>query len=86
MARLSVKDQGIGIAKTDIARIFRRFERAVSSDHYGGLGLGLFVVRQVVEAHGGDVRVESSPGAGSEFIVELPMMVLADEPRTESAP
>jgi signal transduction histidine kinase len=71
-ARLSVRDSGIGVASYDIARIFERFERAVSHEYYGGLGLGLHVARQVVHAHGGRIRVESAPGQGATFIVELP--------------
>ncbi|MCE9671887.1 ATP-binding protein [Myxococcus stipitatus] len=72
-ARLCVKDQGIGIAPEDQARIFQRFERAVSARHYGGFGLGLWIVRQIVEALRGDIRVESQPGVGSTFIVRLPL-------------
>lgn len=72
IARLIVRDQGIGIAPEDQARIFGRFERAVSQRHYGGFGLGLWMVRRVVEALGGGIRVESRPNAGSSFIVELP--------------
>jgi signal transduction histidine kinase len=70
-ARLTVRDHGIGIAPADLDRIFERFERAVSVD-YGGLGLGLFISRQIVLSHGGTIRVESQLGAGSTFIVELP--------------
>ena len=47
------------------ARIFERFERAVSAKHYGGLGLGLYIVRRIVDAHGGSIAVESAPGAGA---------------------
>ncbi|QSQ12098.1 sensor histidine kinase [Myxococcus landrumensis] len=72
-ACLSVKDQGIGIAPEDQARIFHRFERAVSQRHYSGFGLGLWIVRQIVEALDGDIRVESQPNAGSTFIVRLPL-------------
>ena len=71
-ARLVVRDRGIGIDPADQERIFRRFERAASSRTYAGLGLGLYVVRQIVEAHGGAVRVASAPGAGTAFTVELP--------------
>jgi GAF domain-containing protein len=67
-----VRDRGIGIAAEDQARIFGRFERAVSSRHFGGLGLGLWIVRQIVEAHGGTIAVVSAPGEGAEFRVELP--------------
>ena len=76
-ARLVVADQGIGIALDEQARIFERFERAVPMERYGGVGIGLWVVRHVVEAHGGTIRVESRPGAGSTFSVELPLDVPA---------
>jgi PAS domain S-box-containing protein len=72
-ARVSVADHGIGIAPEDVARIFGKFERAVSARHYGGLGLGLFIARQIVEAHSGSIHVESTPGKGSTFTVELPL-------------
>jgi PAS domain S-box-containing protein len=71
-ARVVVRDHGIGIAPEARERIFRRFERAASSRNYGGLGLGLYVVAQVVAAHGGRVDVASSPGEGCTFTVELP--------------
>ncbi|MBN8228127.1 PAS domain S-box protein [Corallococcus macrosporus] len=70
-ARLVVEDHGMGIPLEAQARIFERFERAASRN-YGGLGLGLFITRQLVEAHGGSIRVESEPGQGATFIVELP--------------
>lgn len=72
LARLTVRDHGIGIAPDDKGRIFDRFERAVSERHYGGLGLGLWIARQIVQAHGGRIAVESTPGEGSAFTVELP--------------
>ncbi|RKH24756.1 PAS domain S-box protein [Corallococcus praedator] len=71
-ARLEVRDQGIGIPVERHVRIFRAFERAVSSRHYGGLGLGLHIVNQLVERLGGSVRVESETGRGATFTVELP--------------
>ena len=71
-ATLVVRDRGIGIPLEAQARIFDRFERAVSASNYGGLGLGLWIARQVVEAHGGVIRVESEPGLGATFTVELP--------------
>jgi PAS domain S-box-containing protein len=71
-ARVVVRDRGIGISPEDQQRIFERFERAVSVRHYGGLGLGLWITRQIVEAHDGTIAFESSPGAGTTFIVELP--------------
>ncbi|WP_434428261.1 sensor histidine kinase [Nannocystis pusilla] len=72
---LSVRDHGIGISADDQARIFQRFERAVSERHYGGLGLGLWVARHVSEAMGGHITVTSAPGAGSVFVVKLPRLV-----------
>jgi PAS domain S-box-containing protein len=73
--RLVVRDEGIGIETSAQARIFGRFERAVSERHYGGFGLGLWIVRELVEAHGGNVHFESEPGRGSTFVVELPPQV-----------
>ncbi|MBN1204851.1 MAG: DUF4118 domain-containing protein [Myxococcaceae bacterium] len=71
-ARLHVRDEGIGIAPEHLARIFDRFERAVSDRHYGGLGLGLYITRTLVEAMGGSIHVESTPGQGATFTVVLP--------------
>jgi signal transduction histidine kinase len=70
---LQVIDEGIGISEEDQARIFERFERAVSVRHYGGFGLGLWIVRQIVEAHGGTITIRSRVGEGSTFEVELPL-------------
>jgi signal transduction histidine kinase len=69
--RLVVRDHGIGIAPEDQRRIFERFERAASRN-FGGLGLGLYIARQIVEAHGGSIHVSSELGVGSSFTVELP--------------
>ncbi|MGZ3421515.1 MAG: ATP-binding protein [Polyangiales bacterium] len=80
-ARLVVQDRGIGIEPDQTGRLFQRFERAVSSRHYGGLGLGLYIVRQIVEMHGGAVDVVSEPNTGSTFTVTLPRITPA--PTTE---
>jgi signal transduction histidine kinase len=72
-ARLEVRDHGIGIPAKDRERLFNRFERAVPASNYGGLGLGLYITRQIVTAHGGTISCESEPGAGSTFVVELPL-------------
>jgi signal transduction histidine kinase/DNA-binding NarL/FixJ family response regulator len=69
---IHVSDHGRGIPKTALTRIFGRFERAVPSQHYGGLGLGLYISQRIVEAHGGVIRVASELGAGAVFTVELP--------------
>jgi signal transduction histidine kinase len=71
-AVLIVRDHGIGISLQDQARIFERFERAVSHDHFGGFGLGLWIVKQIVTAMNGTIEVKSEPGAGAEFTVMLP--------------
>ncbi len=72
---LSVQDHGMGIAEADHSRVFGRFERAVSGNHFGGLGLGLYIVTQIVEAHGGQITLVSQPGAGSTFTVHLARFV-----------
>ncbi|MFY0578641.1 sensor histidine kinase [Cystobacter fuscus] len=78
LARVTVTDHGIGIDPRDRSRIFERFERAVSSRHYGGFGLGLWIARQVVEAHRGDITVTPTPGGGSTFTLELPLEATAE--------
>lgn len=72
-ARLAIRDQGIGIDPGARERIFQPFERNVSSRNYGGLGLGLHIVKTIVGALGGAVGVESEPGAGATFTVDLPL-------------
>ena len=71
--RLAVTDEGIGLAPESLERIFERFERAVSERHYGGLGLGLYITRKIVEAMGGTVKAQGAPGRGATFTVELPV-------------
>ena len=73
IARFSIRDNGIGIAPEEQTRIFGCFERAVSTRAYGGLGLGLYIAQQILDAHGGRIRVESVPNHGALFIVDLPL-------------
>jgi len=75
-AVIEVSDHGPGVAEADLVRIFQRFERASSIRHYGGLGLGLYVSREIVEAHGGSITAGNRPGGGAMFAVRLP----ADRP------
>jgi signal transduction histidine kinase/integral membrane sensor domain MASE1 len=86
--RLSVRDHGIGIPPEALEHIFERFKRAVSSRRYGGLGLGLFLTRQIAESHGGTIHVESPPGEGSTFVLRLPVGArpVLEEEATHSAP
>jgi signal transduction histidine kinase len=71
-AMLEVQDAGAGIAPEDQARIFERFERASTGHKRASLGLGLYIVRSLVEAHGGSVHLHSQPGQGSTFTVMIP--------------
>jgi signal transduction histidine kinase/integral membrane sensor domain MASE1 len=72
-AVLRVEDHGIGIDEEHQKKIFQRFERAVAARDFGGLGLGLWIAGQIVEASGGKIEVTSVPGRGSTFTVRLPM-------------
>ena len=71
-AIIFVRDRGIGISAEQLASLFQRYQRGVSAQNFGGLGLGLYIVRVIVEAHGGTVRAESRLGEGATFVVELP--------------
>jgi PAS domain S-box-containing protein len=72
-AVIEVRDCGRGIDLKDHDRIFHRFERAITGTNISGLGLGLYIVHSIVKEHGGDIRVESAPGKGARFLVELPL-------------
>jgi sigma-54 dependent transcriptional regulator, acetoin dehydrogenase operon transcriptional activator AcoR len=72
-ARVAVRDEGRGVPEQDRERIFGPFERAVGDGAHAGFGLGLHLVRRIAEAHGGGAWVESTPGRGSVFVVELPL-------------
>lgn len=87
---LSVTDHGMGISEEDTARLFEPFRRVgLSKEMIPGVGLGLFVVRRIVEAHGGRIEVQSSPGKGSTFRVFLPAsrpLALPTESHPDGAP
>ncbi|HET6346299.1 MAG TPA: HAMP domain-containing sensor histidine kinase, partial [Myxococcota bacterium] len=72
-ARVEVIDHGIGIREAEQEHIFEIFERAVSDSNYGGLGLGLWMSREIVAAHGGHISLQSREGEGSTFCVHLPL-------------
>jgi signal transduction histidine kinase len=72
-AFVSVRDQGMGIAPADQERIFEQFERTESAAQVAGLGLGLYIARQIAQAHQGRLEVRSQPGEGAEFILSLPL-------------
>jgi len=75
---LAVRDQGIGLASEDRQRVLGRFERAVSSSHYGGLGLGLYITHEIVQAHGGGIDIQSEPGRGATFTITLPRTTIRE--------
>ncbi|MCP3136834.1 ATP-binding protein [Pyxidicoccus xibeiensis] len=84
-----VKDEGIGIPPESLGKLFRPFARASNAQarHYGGLGLGLFICREIVERHGGTIWAESpGPQRGSAFYVRLPRHVAQPAPSPEPAP
>jgi signal transduction histidine kinase len=83
-AVLQVRDSGIGISAELKARIFERFERGVNPSRLTGLGLGLYITRQIVEAHEGKIEVESEVGKGSVFIVRLPTQIFKSESYDQS--
>ena len=83
----SVSDRGIGIPTDELAQVFERFHRGrqVSSTNYGGLGLGLYITRQIIERHGGTIWVESKEGSGTTFYFSLPT-ISVPESATEVQP
>ena len=85
MAVIEVADHGLGIAPDDVHEIFEPFRRVpAGKQRASGTGLGLYVVRRIVEAHGGDISVESAPGHGSRFCVRLPGVQARCQPSVSS--
>lgn len=79
VVRFTIVDQGIGIEPRDTDKIFQRFERAIGSHEVSGLGLGLFISKQIILAHQGEIWVESKSGSGSTFIFEVPIKLATKE-------
>ncbi|MGZ3665906.1 MAG: sensor histidine kinase, partial [Ktedonobacterales bacterium] len=77
---ISVADRGMGIPEDVLPHLFERFYRApaVRSEHISGMGIGLYIVREVVSLHGGTVTVESKQGKGSTFTIHLPLVAPAE--------
>lgn len=73
MARLVVQDHGEGIPSENLEKIFERFERGTDHQSVAGLGLGLFISKQIVQLHGGSIRAESAASQGARFVIELPL-------------
>lgn len=80
----SIQDKGDGIPAEKLKTIFDRFERVGNNDSVSGLGLGLFIVKQIVDGHGGEVRAESNPGKGTRFTVTLPVSAAIPAPPVET--
>src|SRR6202790_359844 len=77
-ATLVVQDRGIGVPMEDLSRVFGRFERTSISHNYGGLGLGLYIAKQVIEQHEGSIRAENRSGGGARIVIELPPTANSD--------
>lgn len=84
-AIVAVRDRGIGIPKSRLPHVFERFERAASGGAYSGLGLGLYIVKTIVDAHGGRISIDSEPNVGTTVIVRLPTTPIAAHPPSEPA-
>jgi len=72
VARVTVRDRGPGIAPAEQQRIFERFARGAAAEGKGGLGIGLYLCRAIVERHGGTIGVDSTVGGGAAFWIDLP--------------
>ena len=81
--RFVIKDNGIGIAKEHHGRVFERFERAVPTENYAGLGLGLWIVSRIIQEMGGSIALESEAGQGATFTVVLPLQGARRVPRSD---
>ncbi|MBX9642945.1 MAG: ATP-binding protein, partial [Novosphingobium sp.] len=83
-ARLIVADQGPGLSDEQQAKVFEKFERLGRSGEDGGSGLGLYISRRLARAMGGDLMIDSAPGQGARFILDVPADLLALSPTTSA--
>lgn len=83
--RLEVHDHGSGIDEKDHKKIFERFERAVGAMNTSGMGLGLFISKQIIEAHEGQIWVESKKGQGATFIIVMPKKTTSQKEKAEAS-
>ena len=81
-AKIEVRDYGPGIPAEELGQLFSRFYQVASPERRptGGLGLGLYIAREIVTEHGGTISVESEPGAGARFFVRLPLLRTVEAP------
>lgn len=79
-------DQGPGLSEEQQAKVFEKFERLGRSSEDGGSGLGLYISRSLARAMGGDLTIDSAPGQGARFVLEVPADLLALRPTTAQQP
>jgi PAS domain S-box-containing protein len=84
VVRIAVRDHGIGLAATEQEPVFERFYQVDASERTTGLGLGLYISREIVDRHGGRIWAESPPDGGTRFVLELPAGPTQESPRSES--
>jgi PAS domain S-box-containing protein len=86
LVRLSVKDQGKGLTPEECERLFTKYYRTGAGKHGDGVGLGLYISRLIIEAHGGHIHVESTSGQGSTFVFTLPLTAPASSTKPQGVP
>ena len=86
LCELTVSDNGIGFDEKYLDRIFNVFQRLHTRNEYEGTGMGLAIVKKIVQYHGGDITAKSKPGAGTTFIVTLPVIQAKNETSTNDMP
>lgn len=85
MIRCTIEDDGVGMSQEQCDRLFNRYARGPNARHSTGIGLGLYLCRQIIMAHGGQIGVISAPGAGAQFWFTVPLAPIPSEPPSESS-